>query len=135
MKTLKEYIIKEDWETDLDHSKLHFSPKNEKELLETLHALSDAKYPGDITDWLVEAMFNYAENTDSNEVYWGRDIFDDVTGAWFKYSNNNYLIALQDRIAKQKVKDELRKEPSAFTDRVCLAYLWTGKCQIGIFLG
>lgn len=132
MKTLKEYIIKEDWEKDLDQSKLHFAPKNEKELRETLDALADAKYPGDITDWLVEAMFNYAENTDSNEVYWGRDIFDDVTGQWFKYSNM-HLIALNGRVTEKTIKAECGKDANINLNRVCLAYLYNGSCKISVY--
>lgn len=132
MKTLQEYIIKENYEKRLDKSNLHFFPKNKEELMDTLDALDDAKYPGDITDWLVEAMFNYAQNTDSKEVYDGRDLFDNVTGQWFKYSNM-HLIALNGKIAKQKIKDEIGKDPSMFADRVGLAYLYNGECKIAIY--
>lgn len=134
MKTLQEYIysVREDWEEDLDQSKLHFFPKNEKELRETLDTLVNAKHPTDITDWLTAAMINYAQNTDSNEVYNGRDIFDDATGQWFKYSNM-HLIALNGNATEKIIKNEVGKDASTIMSRVCLAYLYDGKCKIAIY--
>lgn len=134
MKTLKEYIynIREDWEEDLDQSKLHFFPKNEKELRETLDALNNAKNTADITDWLNAAMFNYAQNTDSNEVYDGRDIFDDPTGQWFKYSNM-YLIVLNGHNTEKTIKDECGKDASTIMSRIGLAYLYNGQCKIAAY--
>lgn len=134
MKTLKDYIynIREDWEEDLDQSKLHFFPKNEKELKETFDCLIGAKQTTDITDWLVAAMYNYAQNTNSNEVYYGRDIFDDATGQWFKYSNM-HLIALNGHATEKTIKSECGKDASPIMSRVCLAYLYESKCKIAVF--
>lgn len=133
MKTLKEYIIKEDLEDDVEQQKnqRRFFLSNENMLKEKFDLLVINK-PENITDWFNEAIYNYNKNTDSDEVYFGRDLFDDVTGQWFKYSNM-YLIALNGNVTKDIIKDECGKDASTIMSRVCLAYLYDGQCKIAIY--